>query len=114
MKLPLASEQTFTQYHGGEAGASRAVLLALLCFVAGASLSAAWFYSHKSKPDNAATATPDVRLSPATLEALGALKEPLEVRFYSLLDTKTVERSLADFAGRIDRVLTAFERHAEG
>jgi hypothetical protein len=114
MKLPLTGAQKLTRPHAGEAGAARTVVLALSCFVAGASLSAAWFYSHKTKPSHAVATDQDAGLSPLTMAALSTVKEPVEVRFYSLLDAKTVEPSVVDFAGRIDRLLAAFERHAEG
>jgi hypothetical protein len=86
------------------------VLLVLVCFCLGLAVSAIW--NHRAKTPKAG---PDrgQELSDSTKAVLVHLKAPVEVRFYTLLDS-SAPASLGAFSGRIDRLLSAYEQQANG
>jgi hypothetical protein len=96
---------------GGPAGA-RILILALVCFLAGAALSAVWFARAGSHPSNAEN--PAAGLSDATRAVLQHLESLVEIRFYSMLDASSVPESVQAFAGRVDQLLAQYEQAAGG
>ena len=86
----------------------------MVFFLAGAGASAAWFY-HGSPHDGTAAA-PDadnaapLTLSDATKTILQNLNSPVEIRFYSMLDTSSVPDSVQAFAGRVDQLLAQYQQ----
>ncbi len=102
----------------GQRGATRAPLLALVCFVLGIAASAFWFYNNAKHAGPASGGAkgpePAVSLSERTKAILSGLGSPVEIRFYALLDpasTSEAERALAE---RVDRLLAAYETQADG
>jgi len=93
------------------------LLLAVVCFIAGAAMSALWLKhrernagSANSAAENAAPAA----LSETTLGVLQRLNGVVEIRFYCLLDKTVVSDSLQAFANRLDQLLSAYESSANG
>ncbi len=89
------------------------IATALVVFGAGAALSAYWF-SPKSLPAvpvaNETAAAPEVALSAATKGVLKGLEGPIEIRFYSSLDSSSVPDSVQAFALRVDQLLASYEK----
>ena len=73
-----------------------------------------WFWSASSRNPADATGASPTPLSAATRNALGRLESPLEIRFYSILDPVTVPASVTEFAGRVSRLLAAYQQEAGG
>ena len=94
-------------------GGARLVVLALSFFVLGAVLSALWFL-RVAQRDTTAQPVPGPALSSSTLTILNGLESPVEIRYYALLDPKTVSELLPPFADRVDRLLWMFERESGG
>lgn len=79
-------------------------------FSLGLATSALW--SHRAtKRETAADQEP--QLSDTTKVVLDHLERPVEVRFYSLLDP-SAPASLGAFSGRVDQLLSAYQRQANG
>jgi len=53
-------------------------------------------------------------LSAGTKAVLQRVAAPVEVRFYSVLDPATTAETLRTFAGRVDQLLSEFEKEAGG
>lgn len=95
----------------------RLALLALACFIAGAAVAALWLKHSAGPGPNAGNQDGDggpVALSEATLGVLQRLSGTVEIRFYNLLDRSTVPDATASFAGRVDRLLSAYESAGNG
>ena len=73
-----------------------------------------WYWSVRKNPaELALTQTGrDPVLSESTRAILDRVGEPIEVRFYHILDTNTLPASLQAFATRVDRLLSEYERQA--
>jgi len=97
----------------GDCGNVRIILLVLVVFCLGVLVSAFWFASKGSHEAGSGPGAP-VRLSTATKTVLGRLTSPVELRFYSLLDTNTLPDSVPAFASRVDRLLEAYQQEAKG
>jgi len=95
-----------------ERAAARPVVLALACFLLGLAVSAVLF-SHLSRRQPSAGAPPSP-LSDTTKAILQRLDSPLEIRFYSLLDTSSVPEATIAFAGRVEQLLAAYQQEAAG
>lgn len=61
-----------------------------------------------------ATAGQATVLSEGTLSLLQGLDSPVEVRFYAVLDPASVSDALPAFAGRVDQLLSEYQRAADG
>lgn len=96
-------------------GSARLVLLVLLAFALGASLTAVWFHraAPASRAPRAGTGAPGP-LSESTRAVLAQLNAPLTVRFYSLLDPGSVPASTRAFAQRASQLLGEYEQQAGG
>lgn len=55
-----------------------------------------------------------VPLTSATLGVLRQLHTPFQIRYFAILDSNTVASSCMQFAGRVDRLLTAYAQASEG
>ena len=95
---------------------ARIILLVLACFLAGLAAGVFWMY-RKSSQSGAQTNGPAAgeqtnALSESTRAVLGHLSSPVEIRFYSLLDPATVPTSVQAFAGRVNQLLSEYQRAA--
>jgi len=98
---------------GVQASARTSLLLLLVCLVViGGGIY--WFFSASSHSPADVSGLSHSPLSAATLNALGRLESPLEIRFYSILDPATVPASVTEFAGRVGRLLSAYQQEAGG
>jgi hypothetical protein len=95
---------------------ARLASLFLAVALAGLAAGAFWFFrpapSGDAPVETGSQSPPP--LSHGTRAVLADLKAPVEIRFYSLLDSEFVPDSLRAFAGRIDQLLEACEREAKG
>jgi ABC-type uncharacterized transport system involved in gliding motility auxiliary subunit len=94
--------------------AARMIIPLLVVFLAGAALSAVWFSRGSwwpvASPVSDAAA---VQLSDATKAILQHLESPVEIRFYSMLDTSSVPDSVQAYAGRVEQLLGRYEQAAD-
>lgn len=86
--------------------------MALVFFLAGAGGMALLFQA--SRPKAPAGGSQQRPLSNATLEVLRRLPAPVEIRFYPLLDPSSVSEALRAYAGRVDGLLSEYERLGGG
>ena len=85
------------------------MLLVLICFLLGIAVGVFWFYRATRRAEVNAGET-GAGLSESTKAVLKALDSPVEIRFYSLIDPATTSDALREFAGRVDRLLSEYER----
>jgi hypothetical protein len=113
-KPPAAPDEisSATERRDGQQASARIVLLVVVCFLLGIAVSAYWFQRGKNKP-KPEPETKLVVLSDGTKDVLKRLDSPVEIRFYSLLDPASVSESVRAFAGRVNELLSAFEREGE-
>jgi hypothetical protein len=104
---------TRTPAPGERAGTRTSVLLLLVCLL-GIAGGAYWLYTTPSRSPVNPGGAAQSPLSAATRDAIGRLESPLEIRFYSVLDPATVPASVAEFAGRVGRLLSAYQQEANG
>ncbi len=112
MSAPLTNSGVAEGGRLRENGAARIVIPALVCFLAGAALSAVWFsrgLSHNAAGIASSVENPAV-LSDATKAVLQHLDSPVEIRFYSMLDASSVPESVQAFAGRVNQLLAQYEQ----
>jgi ABC-type uncharacterized transport system len=119
MKLSLRHRITpATTWRPAEQARAQTALLVAIVFLLGVAVSALVFYATSRSSPNAGTGTTNgvaaVQLSQSTLAVLHRLNAPLEIHSYALLDTATVPASLTAFAGRVDRLLAAYEQAGNG
>jgi hypothetical protein len=83
----------------------RAPVLALVCFLLGIALTFAWFEygKNRSSGQNASALTGD------TLDLLGRLNSPVQIRFYSVLPAGSSSAALQEYSQRVDRLLGEFQ-----
>ncbi len=99
---------------GGAASTQvRTLVFVLVCFLLGIAVGAYW-YHRAANPNVADVETTGISLSDSTKAALKALDSPVEIRFYSMLDAATTSDSLRNFAGRVDQLLSEYQREAAG
>jgi ABC-type uncharacterized transport system involved in gliding motility auxiliary subunit len=91
------------------------VVLLLVCLCAGFAGGAYWYHrkAQTSGTRSISEASP-AQLSASSLTVLNQLAEPVEIRFYSLLNPATSSEALRTFAARVDELLTAYEENAGG
>jgi hypothetical protein len=130
-----SDKDNLATHSGGkmESASARPVALALAAlgtglFLAGVGITAIFFHRQNqpatgltSVGETNATATkstnktkPTVSLTATTVAVLQDLASPIEIRFYSLLDPKTVPDSTKDFAGRAERLTEAYQQQGNG
>jgi len=96
----------------------RPLIVAGLCLFIGLGLGALW-HSRRAQRIVANTEREAPRqdvgtLSAGTIAVLQRLKEPVQIRFYALLDTATVPEDVARFAGRVEELLASYRRESGG
>jgi hypothetical protein len=96
----------------------RTLLVAALCLFVGLGLGGLW---HSRRAQRSAVNTDgeapgqDVgTLSAGTMAVLQSLKAPVQIRFYALLDAATVPEDVTRFAGRVEELLTSYQRESGG
>jgi hypothetical protein len=103
------------QRHGGAASRVRGMVCGLAVFAAGLALGAWWFSRALSAtPAAAPESSGPPGLSEATLSVLRRLGSPVEIRFYSVLDPVSAGESGRQFSGRVDQLLSQYEREGGG
>jgi hypothetical protein len=113
--VPKNNNQAAAINRPGEHTRSRMPIPALVFFLAGATVSAVWFYRHSATSVAPVAAEADtVALSDATKAVLQHLAVPVEIRFYSMLDVASVPDSVQAYAGRADQLLAQYEQAAGG
>ena len=98
-----------------EFAGARVYLLVLAAALALA-VGVAWhFRSIRQQPAAVALPPADpIALSGSTLAVLHHLEAPVQIRFYSILDPAGVPASLVSYAGRVDQLLSGFQRQGSG
>ena len=90
----------------------------LLLFAAALALAGgvAWHFRSVRRQPAAESLPPadPIALSGSTLAVLQHLETPVEIRFYSILDPAGVPASLVSYAGRVDQLLSGFQRQGNG
>lgn len=98
----------------GEQGHARIVMVVVSCLFLGFTFGAWWHYrTTRRGPVDAAPGT-DGQLSPGTKAVLQRLDAPIEIRFYAVLDRAAGFDGLRAFAGRVDQLLSEFQKEANG
>lgn len=87
--------------------------LLLVVAIVGLGVGAFWYYRTAEKRAANTDQAADW-LSDATKAVLQRLDSPIEIRFYSLLDPASVPDSVKAFSGRVDQLLSAYQREADG
>ena len=91
------------------------ILVVLVFFILGIGVGAFCYYRAARGPS---TPTENYeggsRLSESTRAALKGLGPPVEIRFYSILGQASGSDSLRAFAGRVDHLLSEYQREADG
>jgi hypothetical protein len=102
----------------GEQARAGTVLLVLIAFVLGAAVSALWSRRGGAAPGTSAASPPAggpvAGLSEGTQAVLRGLATPVEIRYYALLNPASVSEAERALAGRVDRLLAAYEREGRG
>ena len=98
---------------GKQAGV-RTIILVLAFFLAGMALGAILLYRNPQTAKPGAHATQPSALSDGTRAVLQRLNSPVEIRFYSLLDPASVSKSNRAFAGRVNSLLSEYQREGAG
>lgn len=89
------------------------LVLALALTLAG---GGAWYYRSLRQQPVAKELPPadPIVLSESTRAVLQRLVSPVDIRFYSILDPVGVPASLVSYAGRVDQLLSGFQRQGNG
>ncbi|HLP76392.1 MAG TPA: Gldg family protein [Candidatus Paceibacterota bacterium] len=106
--------RTFTAFNGSSVKRNQlgqSFLVIFLVAVICAGLGAGVVLYLKAKPKQAVRVS---ILSGGTLKTLQNLASPVEIRFYSLLDPKSVSDSVREFSDRVDQLLKAYEQEGAG
>ena len=98
----------------GEQAGVRTIIIVLTFFLAGMALGAFLLYRSTRTAKPGAHATQPSTLSDGTRAVLQRLSSPVEIRFYSLLDPASVSESDRAFAGRVDSLLSEYQREGAG
>lgn len=86
-----------------------AIAIALTAFVWSRSLT-----RQRIAAENSAREESAATLSAGTESVLQGVKSPLKIRYYCVLDPAGASDGLRAFAGRVDRLLSEYERRANG
>jgi hypothetical protein len=101
-------------YQAGERAGTKVLALALACFLGGAVLGAFVLYHPMHTGPRPGVSTPVSLLSTNTRAVLLSLRSPVDVRCYSLLDPASTSPALQAFAGRVDQLVSEYQREAQG
>jgi hypothetical protein len=89
--------------------------MGLAFFLAGAVLTAAGFaWKQSQHRAHAGHENATAGLSSATRAILQHLSSPVEIRYYSILDTNSLPGDVQAFAGRVDQLLSLYEQAGAG
>jgi hypothetical protein len=110
----LSFPESTTRVRRGEQGHVRLVIILIVCLLLGFAIGALWHYRRTAQAPMSGDAAVDVGLSASTKAVLQRVDSPVEIRFYSVLDPATTTDSLRAFAGRVDRLLSEFEKEGGG
>lgn len=111
MKPPAwVTPARFPSGRHAEQGNVRSILLPIVCFALGIALSALWS-GRAARPVPSRQPAPE--LTETTTRLLTSLPQPVEIRFYSLLDPGA-PGALAQFAQRVGRLLSVYQQEANG
>lgn len=99
-----------------EAAQARTLLLLVLVgFLLGVAVGAYGYY-RATNPNRNLTNIDEAgsKLAESSKAVLKAMNAPVEIRFYSLLDSASTSDALRTFAGRVDQLLSEYEQEADG
>jgi ABC-type uncharacterized transport system involved in gliding motility auxiliary subunit len=98
-----------------ESAKAQTILLGFIVFILGVGLGAFWLYLSAQARERARQQQQAViHLSEGTMRVLRSLQLPVELRFYDILAKESASDSLRAFAGRVDQLLSEYERAANG
>jgi hypothetical protein len=92
----------------------RVVVFGLALFATGAGVSAWYFMRPPATPSAPQVNAAPAALSEATTAVLQQVGLPVEIRFYSLLDSNTVGDNGREFSRRVDDLLSRYEQMGNG
>ncbi len=107
-----ACEQTQPGHPVQERGSVRVVLLVLIFFLLGVGATVLWF--HRSAVPGWSSGGKTLALTDATRTILANLPQPVEIRFYSVLDVTNLPPSVPALSAHVDKLLNAYEAAAHG
>jgi hypothetical protein len=111
MTAPATSRRlAAVRTRSGEFGNARTVVLVVVFFALGLAVSAL-LLRHPATP--VATGTQQIELSQSSRKVLERLGQPVEVRFYSILDPGS-GANLRAFSDHVEQLLTAYAQTAPG
>ncbi len=89
-------------------------MLVLSAFILGAAVAGYWLHQRTTPAHLPELNAGSSSLSDTTRRVLVQLRAPIELRYYSLLDPATVSDPAKAMAQRVDRLISEYERVAEG
>lgn len=113
----LDADQPAVRQRSGEQARTAIVLLALIAFALGMAVGALWLRRGGAvlgTPAGSPARASFASLSEATRAVLQGLASPVEIRYYALLNPASVSEAERALAGRVDRLLAAYEREGRG
>jgi hypothetical protein len=111
---PISPKDGTHQPRFSEPAQARIVVLVLVAFLAGIGASALWFSRKTSPPVPPPDDETQAPLGGGTEAALRHLDTPVEIRFYSMLDPKTVPASMTAYSRRVEQLLAKYQRESNG
>ncbi len=93
-------------------GQVRIIVLVVVFIVLGLGAGLVWHRYRTVRGPTAVEPAGGKELSPSTKAVLEHLDAPVEIRFYSLLDTKTVSEDVQDLASRVEWLLSKYQEAA--
>lgn len=117
MRMTAADKKDFDTNHSkSNRASSRTVIMLVLAFVLGMTVSWSWYLRHQKSTGTEAggQANDSVVLSDSTKAILQGLKSPVEIRLYSPAYPAELPDTLHGFAARIQRLLAEYDRVADG
>lgn len=89
----------------------KTLFLIAIFFLAGMALSALYFHA-KFQPKPVADLDSAAALSDSTTKVLQKLGSPVEIRYYSILDTSTVPANVQAFSKHVDKLLARYQQES--
>lgn len=103
------------ELRAGERASIRPIVLIFIFCSLAVAVGAFWFFrGSKRATTNGVEGRQPSGLSDSTKAVLKRLDAPVAIRFYALLDPTSVSASLQAFAGRVDELLSRYEREGDG
>jgi hypothetical protein len=112
IKSPVQRDGSRKRCRAGERAQARTVVLAVVFLALGFAVGVLWYHRFTNVDNGAAASPQPAALSDATKSVLQRLQDPVEVRYYSLLDPTGASDSLKAFAGRVDQMLTEYQQES--